>query len=123
MSLELKFLPIEGAAFAPFARSAVFAGSNVEWFEALEKHALENGESIPKNFTSYFSTVPDGSMEGESCYGVMKMSPYGLPLKTLTVKQVLDFLAKKEMKKPAAQAALAYLKCLPADQSIVLYWY
>lgn len=91
---------------------------------------LEMPKEFRESFTSYVSRVPDGSKEGENCYGGVTEDCYGTDLQWVEaglLSQVLsDFNKDIEEEKYLPKqnvAAAAYLAGLDSDTPVGLYWH
>jgi len=127
MGLDLKFLPIDSeyqsvAGQGGHAHSMLEFGRNYKAFELIEK--VPQRERPDFDFSSFVSVVPDGTMEGGSCYGRVKETPYGRPLTFARAGELADVLQRDGLNfSPRQKAAVAYLACLPRESEIGLYWH
>lgn len=123
MGIDLTLLVVDGnlSPTSAFARTAIEFGRNYDAFAAIKGIAKPH-ERRDLILTSYRSRVPDGSMKGESCYGIVRETPYGEPL---TYVYASDFC--KAMRTvdqwDQQRAAVAYLDELPVETLIALYWH
>ncbi len=84
--------------------------------------ALPN-EPVPADFATYVSKVPDGSSQGESCYGTVTEDSYGTPLRCVRVGEIVaNRIERIAREKSQNRAVWAYLAALPPDTRVALYW-
>ena len=121
MGVDLTLLPIGcDAGTWGYAHTMLEVGRHYETHKLLE-------EMVPKSrpewkLSSFCARVPDGSMEGERCYGVVAETPYGEPITYLSSAEVVDAMEAVDELWEHEAAALAYLKALPLCQ-VALYWH
>lgn len=72
---------------------------------------------VPPNFNSYYSVEEDDII----CYGVVKETPYGEELTYSFVKDLLR--CKPSSDRQTNKAIWAYLKQLPPNTKVALYWH
>lgn len=122
MGVDLKLLVVDGdMGNSAFAHTMLEFGRNYDAHDKIR----EQSHPIPwKDFSSYVSRVPDGSMKGETCYGDVNEDCYGEKLKYVraddflkAVKSFLPNLSHRQM------AAYVYLEAMPPETKIVLYWH
>jgi len=105
-----------------------FATNNplFEDFQGWVKIAEITGAKLaPQDFACYRAVVPDGSKMGEHCYGVTRVDSYDHLLFQIKAEMFLKYWDKPRAKatlSPVGKAALAYLKALPGDTLVTLYW-
>jgi hypothetical protein len=117
--------------FLNFSHTMLSLERRRELWPLIEKiPKLKVGEEFRKSFTSYLSTIPDGTKEGEECYGHVRETPYGDDLEWveagLLSKVLSDFNQNIEEEKYLPKqnaAAAAYLAGLESDTPVGLYWH
>ncbi len=78
--------------------------------------SIENGIKVPDGFTGFLSRKSNG----ESGYGEIKEDPYGDPVKYVDADKLIE-IWKSEYDKN--KAILSYLKCLPNNTKVALFWH
>ena len=86
-------------------------------FEAIEK---QEGRDVPENFHCYLSSHEQVG----NCYGVLTKTPYGDNLKYIKAKHLGEIPKLLETDGSNYNKSVgAFLKNLPPEAYIVLYWY
>jgi len=122
MPIRLKLLPIFGGIrdFNNYSHSIIECAERSELAGEIESVAREKGKIVPNDFTSYLSR--DDNYE-EPHYGKTLEDCYGSPLRYLDVKELLQFSDHKYvLDNYKNRAVWAYLKELPEDTKIVVYF-
>ena len=93
--------------------------------EELTKKAMKNNQFVPKMFGTYLSL----DSEGNSCYGDTTKDRYGKPLIYVFVEDLLklekihsEFHRGNNSFDERALATMSYLKKLPKNRRVALYW-
>lgn len=128
MGLDLTLLPVESEHLA-FSHTVLSLDRRSDMWEKIKLIPQITRDVV---FYSFMSRVPDGKSEGEKCYGVVKEDAYGNPIKWANAGDVVKAMEEYyESVKDLDwikydcrnQAVLAYLKVLPANRLVVLYWH
>ncbi len=141
MSRNLTLLPFEGFKESQFSHSILrLCGFSGGWLccelhnklEDLTTKAEENKQFVPNHFSTYISMENDESGCEDAHYGVTKRNSYGDPLVYIFVRDLLELeeLHKEYYKydgdfsidKEKALGTMAYIKTLPENRRIALYW-
>ncbi len=121
MGIDCSLLPIEADINDwGYSHSILDLARNYEFFDLLKD--LPDAGPVPKSFTTFKGRVPDGSYEGESCYGETHTDPYGDEIRTVLAGDIAK-LKKLRNYHPRIKAALLYCAQLPPDTRIALYWH
>jgi hypothetical protein len=130
MGVDLKLLPLYAKSNIGFnfALTMLELDRRYQLFEQIEKIPTVTLEGT---FSTYLARIPDGSWQGENAFGVVKEDAYGNKIQFVQAGQLADIMGKwySELKEEWSQydfhnkAAIAYLKCLPKDHLIGLYWH
>lgn len=122
MGVDLTLLIVDGDSI-PYAHTMLELERRSHFWPYVQE--LSSSE-FERPLSSYHATVPDGSMEGEPCYGKTVETPYGEPLRWVRAR---DLLAIKQAalarfcEDSANAAAWAYLAALNPDTRVALYWH
>lgn len=118
MGLDLRLLPFDADVdVVTFSHTILSCERRRELFEELLK--LPSVE-VPERFYSF--TSREASC-GESHYGVTRDTPYGEPLDYVRVKDLLAYSDHEGVTDNGKNRAIwAYLKCLPPENKVALYW-
>ena len=119
MGVDLKWLILDSyfpARGWGYSHSMMELGRDYAYHQKLRELP---DEAIPNDFSSYVAVHPS---DGDSCYGQTTQTPYGEDLRMVKVSDILsvehDFDGQYW-----AEAALAYIRCLPPDTRVALYWH
>lgn len=78
-------------------------------------------------FSTYLATIESGEHEGEPRYGRVTDTPYGDPLRFARAADLARVLAEHNLEPDEEhytnEAVAAYLRCLPADAPVGLWWH
>lgn len=121
MSIDLKLLIVDGRiGTGGYSHTIIELG---QWSEWLDRKLSKKARTIP-GFTlnSYVARIPDGSWKDENGYGEVKQTPYGEDLTYVSAKEFVDAVGKEKWEGLGA-AALAYVRALPPDTLIGLYYH
>lgn len=88
-----------------------------ERFNALDP------EPFGRPLWCYQGRVPDGSHEGESCYGKLETDPYGKKITAVPSHILAHQFGDTRDHTPTNRATREYLRLLPAGTPVVLYWH
>lgn len=111
MSLDLKLLPFDhDDGKFPFSHTVLRTYGGYELGEKLSKC---NQLPVPERFSSYLSRNDDYE---ESHYGETIETPYGERLTYTTAEEILKAVPENH------PAAWAYLKALPPQTKVALFW-
>jgi len=69
-------------------------------------------------FMSYRGTVPDGLLEGESCYGETREDRYGRPIEFVNSKDLASVMDSECSQQAPIKAYLSLI-----NKSVGLYWH
>ena len=121
MGVDLKLLVVDGRiGKGGFSHSTFEFGRHYAMFSRLNAKA----RTIPGfNLSGFLGRIPDGTMEGEYCYGDIKETPYGKPLTYVSAKEFCDIADQFKIGWDMGKAAVAYLKCLKPDELVALYYH
>ena len=119
MGVDLKLLIVEGSGDNTYAHTMMEFGQYYNLFDRLNEHAVAG---IYGSLSTYLAEIPDGEWEGESGYGDVTVTPYGQPLTYLSAAEFVWLASGFELQ-TRGRAAVAYLKELPADTWICLYYH
>ncbi len=120
MGVDLRLLPLLGPE-AWVSHSMLDLERRRALWPAVE--ALSSQE-IPEPLSCYLNRVPDGSYQGEPCYGYIEKDPYGNRLRWTTAKELLKLSNHESVQDNYLNRAVwAYLAQIPPDWKIVLYWH
>jgi len=123
MGLDLTLLPIFTRMKSEkwFSHSVLELNREPELFEKILEVERKVGILVPPDFDSYLSR---GEGNEESHYGETCWTPYGDPVKYVRVKDLLKFRYCNEVYDYFLNRAVwAYLKELPEDIKIALFWH
>ena len=116
MGIDLRLLPFDcdqGALV--YSHTILDLGRNCELQREIRKlPALP----VPDNFRSFVGREPEYN---GICYGVTNKTPYGDPLQFVLAGNLCAVDLPKEAGH-IEQAIWAYLKCLPHQTKVALYW-
>jgi hypothetical protein len=119
MSLDLKMIPLEcDRDDWGFGHSLLSCGAGSVWHERLKNIPRT---PVPKDFGTYVSRMKTDSGDGPQ-YGNTQQTPYGEPLECVTVGQIVDSSGSRDFGTKDL-AVLAYLRILPRDMRVALYWH
>jgi hypothetical protein len=120
VGVDLTLLVVTGTRDFGFAHTLLQLKRRRDLWPAVE--ALES-QPAPTKFSTYFARVPDGSMEGESCYGYVTETPYGTPLRMVQASALVTLAGHVDVNdNPTNRATWAYLAALPGETWIALWW-
>ena len=98
----------------------------------LTEKSINNKQYVPKDFTSHLCPDVDEETGFEEChYGETTIDPYGDPIVYVFVKDLLELEElhreyykdeEQHINKEKALATMAYIKTLPKNRKIALYW-
>lgn len=79
-------------------------------------------------FSTYLATIESGEHEGECRYGRVTETPYGNRLEFARALDVLAAIERYHDEFPGSrfstnEAVAAYLRCLPAETPVGLWWH
>ncbi len=122
IGLDLQLLPIfsrmEDSIW--YSHSVLELQRKIELFEKILEVEKKVGSFIPPNFDSYVSREKGK----DSHYGETTYTPYGDPVKYITVKDLLQFEYHEEVVDHFVNRAIwAYLRELPEKTKIALFWH
>ena len=128
MGIELTLLPVDGN-FGD-SGSCGFSHTILDLDRSYDLHEAINAEHpfVLDTFklSSYLARIPDGSLEGDSCYGEIVYNPYGEKITYLdsttlirVMKSLINSLSLKN------RAALAWLEAFTVNRpcKVALYWH
>lgn len=122
MGLDLKLLPIFSRMRDAmwYSHSVIELQRKSELFEKILEVEKKVGILVPPDFNSYLSR---GEGNEEPHYGKTCWTPYGDPVKYVKVKDLLKFqYCDDVIYNFLNRAVWAYLKELPKDTRIALFW-
>ena len=122
MGVDLKLLPIFSRMSGTkwLSHSVIELQRKSELFEKIIEIEKKVGILVPPDFTSYLSR---GEGNEEPHYGETCWTPYGDPVRYVRVKDLLKFqYCDDVMYDFLNRAVWAYLKELPKDTRIALFW-
>lgn len=123
MGVDLKLLIVDGDS-VPYSHTMLELDRAREFWPHVEKLKTSR---FDKPLSSYCSRVPDGEMQGESCYGKTETTPYGDELFWVYAKDLTgipeEHLAPFLKMSQFNRAAWAYLAALPPKTRVGLYWH
>ncbi len=144
MTKELILLPFEGSETVKFSvnfshtvlRLCGFVqsvDSNIgNKLRKITEKAIQNKQYVPKDFTSYLcGDVDEETGFEELHYGETIIDPYGDPIVYVFVKDLLELEElhreyykheEHHINKEKALGTMAYIKTLPKNRKIALYW-
>lgn len=123
MGLDLTLIPIdhdsreydtEPSTSWGFGHSLLQMDRDYELFKKFQR--LESGD-VPADFATF--TSRDEACE-EPHYGQTQETPYGKPLRCVLAGQLVS--VKTEELSDRNTAVMAYLKALPVNTKVALYW-
>jgi len=122
VGLDLSILPFE--ADTPnicYSHSILRCSREGPLFDEIMAIEKQHGKVVPEGFTSYLcrDKTPEGFEEPH--YGRTRKTPYGDELKYITVAQFLT-LEELDDLQPPTSGVVAYLRELPLETKIALYW-
>ena len=118
MSLDLTLIPVDHDS-----EGWGFGHSLLEWGSGFDS------SDATKHLTRFpvpadFATFKGRSDDGESAYGNTQQTPYGEPLQAVEAKPLADALSRLTHGNGWRRAAVvAYLRQMPDDAKIALYWH
>lgn len=122
MGMDLRLLPFDwdqGESLS-YSHTILSCDRDYDLFDQVEKFEPIY-RKVPKSFSCFLSRVPDGTYEGERCYGEVNTTSYGDPLKFILVSDLVKIDASKYSERN--QAIWAYLKALNPETKVALYWH
>jgi hypothetical protein len=116
MGVDLKMLVVDGhyPGVISFAHTMMETGQNYDFHNKVKKLP---SEPVPDDFTSYVAR----DAEGESCYGQVRDDCYGERVRMVRAGDVVKLRYKQGYTR--LKAAIAYLRELPPDTWVALYWH
>ena len=122
MGLDLTLIPVDSENGTwGFGHSLIDCERRNELFEPLLELEKKKGRDVPEKFNTFRSR--DDKYE-ESHYGPTVDTPYGDPLKCVYVKDLLPFAEHEGVRDNWKNRAVwAYLREMPPDEKIALYWH
>jgi len=119
MGLDLTLLPYWSET-AHFSHCVLELGRRSGLFERIQEIEAKFGKEVSEGFDSYLSR--DDTYE-ESHYGITIKDPYGGKVRYLNVRHLLRFKYNEGVKNHYKNKAVwAYLKELPRNLKVALFW-
>jgi hypothetical protein len=124
MGLDLAFLVVDGdptrGDTTVFAHTTLDSRPGRQANEALFRVEKDSGRDVPELFFTYLSRE-----NGHPCYGNTQTTPYGEKLRMVRARELLLALSKVSLvvESPRLLGAVAYMKALPGDTWVALYWH
>lgn len=120
MGIDLKLLPFDAESMAvSFSHSVINVTRSRQLFEEISKIPAH---PVPDNFSSFLGKPCDGDC-GERHYGKTVEDPYGGRVSWLYAIELIQFDDHPHVKEDWRNRAVwAYLKALPAETKVALYW-
>lgn len=120
MGLDLALLPFDFEhEILSYSHSVLSCERRSALFRAIATHCLSDQKQVPSNFASYLGR---GENE-EHAYGKTLETPYGDPLFHVSVENLLRVSSHKDVLDNSKNRAIwAYLKELPPETRVALYW-
>ena len=121
MGVDLDLLPFGDELGTPdFSKTVLDVGRFSKLFEEIEKLPTE---PIPANFESYVSRDNDKKYQ-VSHWGPTKENGYGAPMMCTTARDLLTLARNEHVRfNPKNRAVWGYLRNLPRNTKIALYWH
>lgn len=120
MGLDLKLLPLLRPGDG-MSRNILCINRRDEIFEEIRK--LPSWPQ-PQPFYCHEATIPDGTLAGNSCSGIVTEDAYGDPLEYVVAKDIAALRGCSDIKDcPINRPIWAYLSAMDGDWPIVLYWW
>jgi hypothetical protein len=119
MGLDLRLLPFEGSKEVPYSHSILSCGRDERVFEQIQNIQKNSGLLVPDDFKTFVSTSDDT----EAHYGETLGTPYGEDLFYVTVHELVTEVKLPEDTHFRTKAVWAYLKELPPDTKVALFWH
>lgn len=115
MGVDLSLLPFRQSASMAFSHSIIEVSRDYDLYKLIESVGRV---PAPDDFRAYVAPLPNG----ERGYGVVKEDCYGQSLRMVSAKELAAITLPKDTG-CRARAAWAYLKELPDDFYVVLFWH
>lgn len=120
MGIDLALLPVTGEYTGHvFSHTRIDCPRYYEVFDLVR--ALETVSIGRDRFSAFAARVPDGSMRGESCYGVVEHDAYGQPITFVRAGALAD--AIESARNVRWQPILAFVRAMPPRDLVALYWH
>ena len=120
MGLDLTLLPFYSEDMEiPFSHDVIQLSRNYELFDIINAVEKQFGRDVPENFTSYVSR--DDKYE-DIHYGITATTSYGDSLKYVKAKDLWKVMGFENLSW-RNKAVIAYLRELPENLNIALYWH
>jgi hypothetical protein len=117
MSLDLEILP-QFTQGADYSHDVIKLDRENELLIFIYALWLEKGIETPNGIHSHRSI----GIDEETCYGLTLEDAHGKPLKSILAKELKDALSLYKPQHWRNKAFLAYLKKMPNDLKLWLYW-
>jgi hypothetical protein len=123
MGVDLVLLPFDADSdIIAFSHTILNCFRRQDLFSVIMDIEDQHGTPVPKGFSSFVSR------EGEDCeephYGETTTTPYGETLNWVFVNKLSELAEHPDVKDNHKNIAIwAYLKCLPDNTKIALYWH
>lgn len=119
MGIDLTLLPYDCQHYDLFYSHTILSlDRDYDLFDEIKEI-----EAYPQMelFSHFMSKVPDGNKKGEYCYGADNTDAYGEQLQFVFARDLIKLDNKNLSNKNTA--VMAYLRMLPGDQRVALYWH
>jgi hypothetical protein len=120
MGLDLNLLVSYSTSSPDFANTLISCGRDGKLFDIIDETSKKYGIEIDNPITSY-----TGSSEyyDDVCFGDTYKTPYGDVIKGVKSKYLKDALRDYQPMSYANRAAISFIKELPDELIIYLYWH
>lgn len=120
MGLDLRILP-KFSENADFSHDLIELHRDSDLFDIIAKLENEKGRDVPRKGIYSFSGK-DNKIEG-ACYGVTIKTPYGDIIKGVLAKELKAGISNYKTNSWKNKAFIAFLKEVPDELEIYLYWH
>jgi len=122
MGVDLKLLIVDGKidGVPYFSHSMLEVSRRRELWGPIGEIEKKVGRDVPVNFYTFVGRQENG----EHGYGQTNCTPYGDPLKYVTVADLLPIESLEGVQdSPTNVAIWAWMKAMPPETMIALYWH
>lgn len=118
MGVDCKLLPVEHDTNKwGFSHSVIRLDRESVFFNLL--CGLPDAGPVPQDFATYIGgEIPDGTFEGETCYGNTQEDPNGDPIRCVRAGDI----ARLKPDCATNKAAVAYFSALDPTMRVAVWW-
>lgn len=123
MGVDLSLLPFERPGMPDdwaISHSVLFCERRSNLFADIAEIEKKGAAIVPKDFGTYLCRAGGG----DSHYGNTQETPYGDPLRTLLVRDLLGFAKHEDvLDNPRNRAIWVYLAQINPETPVALFWH